>query len=173
MTRTWLPQEVGKRAIQFRDNCASRDSIAFYKNVFDGVPFDPDASTAWKTIPITSDASVVYFAASWPGNRIKIGKTKYGLLHDRISDLQCGNPYELRLLFFVPGEYQLETWLHRRFQHLRIRGEWFINRGDLRYFIECHLEPDELGFGMWSGDGITAKVKCHECGAEHIRVFDE
>ena len=44
---------------------------------------------------------------------------------ERLADLQCGTPYELRIIRMVEGGQKAEQWFHRRFAKHRIRGEWF------------------------------------------------
>jgi hypothetical protein len=74
----------------------------------------------------------VYFIRS--GEAIKIGKAS-GNVRDRMAQLQTANPADLELLGVMPGGLEEEAGLHRRFAHLRLRGEWFTCDQDLLDFI--------------------------------------
>lgn len=70
---------------------------------------------------------VVYVAQSGRvgGNgRVKIGFTS-GDPWRRIAELNTGNPYEIHLLFTLPGSLAREKQLHEEYKKHRIRGEWF------------------------------------------------
>ena len=60
------------------------------------------------------------------GTAVKIGT---GDVKERIKQLQCGNPRELRPVCTIElplGDgFQLEAALHRYYANYRIRGEWF------------------------------------------------
>jgi Meiotically up-regulated gene 113 len=64
---------------------------------------------------------VVYFVRA--GDAIKIGRTAH--LGARLRALATASAVPLELLAVVPGGRQLEARLHRRWRHLRLRGEWF------------------------------------------------
>jgi hypothetical protein len=85
-------------------------------------------------------ASVVYFiAAGSPPEAVKIGYT----LRDagaRLNGIQTSNHLEVRLLGTIPGDRGVERALHRRFAHLRLRGEWFRWDASIKAFIDS--DPD-------------------------------
>ncbi|HET9968528.1 MAG TPA: DNA methyltransferase [Streptosporangiaceae bacterium] len=64
----------------------------------------------------------VYFAVSGDGNRVKIGKTWN--VAARLEDLRRGDP-ALRSLGSIPGSFEIEHALHKRFRGHRLDGEWF------------------------------------------------
>jgi Meiotically up-regulated gene 113 len=64
---------------------------------------------------------LVYFVRA--GDAVKIGRT--GNLAARLKALATGSAVVLELLAAVPGGARLEARLHRRWRHLRLRGEWF------------------------------------------------
>lgn len=80
-------------------------------------------------------SSGVYFIQCGDGGPIKIGIAK--AVNERLADLQVANPYELRLLGYVPTDdaEALEGRLHGQFYQLRIRGEWFRPEAVLLDFI--------------------------------------
>lgn len=67
------------------------------------------------------------------GAFVKIGK---GLdPQKRLFQCQTGNPHEIRLLVTVPLYLYTEERAHGRFDHLRIRGEWFHRTREMDAFI--------------------------------------
>lgn len=63
----------------------------------------------------------------------------------RMSELQAGNPRELRIVALLPpgGETE-ERAMHRRFYEDRVRGEWFRWSPDLRELAVRHAVPEVL-----------------------------
>jgi Meiotically up-regulated gene 113 len=74
----------------------------------------------------------VYFLRD--GGCIKIGTSTN--VYARVSSGQTMNPRELVLIGSVPGDQRLEADLHRRFDSLRVRGEWFVATAELLAFID-------------------------------------
>lgn len=73
----------------------------------------------------------VYFVRA--GDRIKIGRaTDVGR---RFLVIQALHAYELSLVLSIPAHAALEAAIHRRFKHLKERGEWFRLEPDLAAFI--------------------------------------
>lgn len=75
---------------------------------------------------------VIYFIRA--DNAIKIGFT-FGSAESRLSTLQVANPSLLHLAGWTTGTEADERALHRRFEHLRIRGEWFRLDAELEHYI--------------------------------------
>jgi hypothetical protein len=73
----------------------------------------------------------VYFIRS--GDCVKIGVATNP--RARFSSLQVAHPSDLELLAVTSGGEAREKILHRRFQHLAVRGEWFRLEGDLVEYI--------------------------------------
>lgn len=73
----------------------------------------------------------IYFAqAQMPGGLIKVGKAKD--VASRISNLQHGMPFELKLIASIEGEVgHAEICIHRRLGQHRVRGEWFSPHPDV------------------------------------------
>lgn len=69
---------------------------------------------------------MVYFIQVGESGPIKIGYTRTDPTK-RLSELQTGNPYKLRLLLVLEGGFDLEHALHEKFADLRLEGEWFRN----------------------------------------------
>jgi hypothetical protein len=88
-----------------------------------------------------SKTSGVYFMECAEAKAIKIG---YAVdVVRRRDELQCGNPFELRLLAVMPGvPRQVERDLHSQFgvDNLYRNGgwEWFRDSPTLRQFIASH-----------------------------------
>lgn len=66
--------------------------------------------------------SVVYFIKNRYGE-VKIGKATN--VSKRLSQLKSGSPSDLYVFRTISGGIAEEKWLHKHFNHLRIRGEWF------------------------------------------------
>lgn len=77
--------------------------------------------------------SRVYFIQAANGY-IKIGYTAE--LSRRFANIAGGIPLAVTLLHDIPGSYDLENDLHRRFAHLRENGEWFRSAPELLQFID-------------------------------------
>lgn len=89
----------------------------------------------------TRDRGFVYFITD--GQAIKIGFSRYP--DGRQSDLQVAHYLPLRQIAQFFGAWSDEAFLHRKFQHLRIRGEWFRPETELIEFIAA-LERDRRWF---------------------------
>ena len=75
---------------------------------------------------------MIYFIAD-EHNRIKIGRSVNPF--ERLRQLQRATGSKLTLLAMEPYGRK-ETILHRKFAHLRIRGEWFRAGDDLVEYIK-------------------------------------
>lgn len=91
-----------------------------------------------------SSPCTVYFIStdavkSYP---IKIGRAIKE--QSRLSSLQSGCPYPLRILATCPGSHVVEKGLHWRFAKYRLQGEWF-RRGRLlmRFISELQAEAPQ------------------------------
>jgi len=84
----------------------------------------------------------VYFIRS--GDYIKIGVATNP--HQRMRDLQTGNPIKLEIMGAIPGSFEMETELHRQFSENRTEGEWFTVDNRIEDFITSivALFPDYL-----------------------------
>ena len=67
--------------------------------------------------------SFVYFIRC--NEFVKIGFSTNNLIK-RFEAIQCGNPYKLELEFIMPGGKIEEGELHKKFKHIKKRGEWYI-----------------------------------------------
>lgn len=68
----------------------------------------------------------VYLIESYNTQFYKIGVSK-NHPNKRVKQLATGNADELRLITYYQTENyrKLEKWLHRKFDALRLEGEWF------------------------------------------------
>lgn len=62
---------------------------------------------------------------------VKIGWTSH-TTKSRVSALQCGNPRTLITLASMRANRCCEAYLHRRYDHLRVVGEWFCFDQEMR-----------------------------------------
>lgn len=82
----------------------------------------------------------IYFIISENG-LIKIGFTTKKM-DRRLKELQCYSPDKLEVLETIEGNTKLESFLHRKFKHLKSHGEWFKNEKELMKFI-CNLRKKD------------------------------
>ena len=86
---------------------------------------------------------MIYFIESESGH-VKIGYTRNNV-NGRLAALQGGNPHKLFLRKTIEGDIVQENLIHKKFSHLRCKGEWFKLERDLIDFIESphKLIPSE------------------------------
>jgi hypothetical protein len=84
----------------------------------------------------------VYFAYSPEMDLIKIGLTKN--VESRAKALQRGVPYTVKILKSFRGSFYHEQYLHAKFEHLRIKNEWFKNDTEIISFLEGLEDGDKL-----------------------------
>jgi len=94
-------------------------------------PKTDDASQVWTK----TNGAKVYFITDDATGLIKIGRAMD--VEQRLKGLQTGAPGQLRVLADMDGGAAGEADMHRRFAHLRVRGEWFSPGDDLLQFIEA------------------------------------
>jgi hypothetical protein len=83
---------------------------------------------------------MIYFIRAGKSGNIKIGYTG-GTVKHRRGDLQPGNSTRLLILGVMDGDRSRETQLHRQFNSLHVRGDWFRAGQELRDFIRRHARP--------------------------------
>lgn len=100
-------------------------------------------------MPAPKPKAHTYFVRQ--GDAIKIGHSIDP--RQRLSNLQIGLPEELEVLAIVPAEVISEGAAHAKFNHLRLRGEWFRADPELLAFIKSirpvHVKGAE-GNPAWS-----------------------
>jgi predicted GIY-YIG superfamily endonuclease len=75
----------------------------------------------------------VYFVLAEELNHVKIGMTTD--INQRLSSLNSGHSCELRLLYYFPCSKEKE--IHKLFNHLRVKGEWFKYNEEIKAFINA------------------------------------
>ena len=83
----------------------------------------------------------VYFIVAPKAGAIKIGFSNDPI--GRFADLNTGSPEALVFYGSIPETRQFERGLHRKFRHLRIKGEWFQECDALYNYIEDLAEEYE------------------------------
>lgn len=83
----------------------------------------------------------VYLIGIVPGPQLPYVKIGYSSdVWDRLTQLQGGNPYELRVLSFFPGGKETEGAIHCALAAHRVRGEWFdLGSDPIRMFTDAYL----------------------------------
>jgi len=105
----------------------------------------------------------VYFIGA--GDRIKIGFSRRPT--ERLKDLQTSHHLKLELLATMPGSFQTEARLHKRFAHLKQKGEWFVARPELIEYIDQlngkrkpKPEPEIVGYPPRAPDPDICRTIC-------------
>ncbi len=73
---------------------------------------------------------------------VKIGFTNTATLeavHSRIRLFDVGNPFEITILGVMAGNQSVEFSLHRRFNSLKVKGEWFRVEETLTSFLRTEV----------------------------------
>lgn len=78
---------------------------------------------------INTDIPIIYFVRC--NEFIKIGSSKGNSLRARLSDLQVGNPYKLKLETFIIGDRRKEKTLHKQLKAHKRSGEWYQLSNDM------------------------------------------
>ena len=85
--------------------------------------------------------SGTYFIAEPDTGLVKIGRA-YDVAQ-RLGSLQVGNPRPLMILLVVEDR---ESDVHQKFNHLRVRGEWFRRDAEMdAYIAERHIAMNASG----------------------------
>ena len=107
----------------------SREEICAWWDSLDETQKNPPPRAK---VPVSAD-SYVYFIQC--GDLVKIGVAKD--VQGRLATLQTGNPAELNLLFYIPGDKDLERELQGRFYADSVGREWFRLSDEILAFIEA------------------------------------
>lgn len=101
----------------------------------------------------------IYFLRAEGQGFVKIG---YSVdVERRVAALRCGSPYELTVIGVLAGfDEDEEAALHKRFAHLRTRGEWFAEEGELAEFIKS-LRSEE-GYEEGNERSMDIETERHE-----------
>ncbi len=143
---TWIIKDVGKQfATGFWEGEKLAAELALQKYI-EGRPIVVGAQTN------QCRQTYIYFITAT--NRefpIKIGLTQSG--KSRFGALQTALPYDLQILGCYPIEGPAaEKMIHNKFNHLRLRGEWFERAPELMEFIQGlspkMVIPTEIAFQL-------------------------
>ena len=99
------------------------------------VRLDPPRDLRRKRAAPAPDSQKVYFMRQGDFGPIKIGWTTTTMKR-RLHTLKVASPWPLVVLLVIPGDRALESSLHEKFSHLRLRGEWFLPAPELMNEIE-------------------------------------
>jgi len=98
----------------------------------------------------------IYFAECEELGRIKIGHSRTPF--KRIRTLQIGTPTRIKLVAMMPG--LRDEWVHHRFAHLWVTGEWFRFGDEIRAFIsKFAVPPERAGELPWTVLGQMEYLK--------------
>ena len=104
---------------------------------------------------------MIYFAKSNRTMRIKIGKSMR--LRQRLKQLEVLHGEQLDVLGIMDGYTKEERELHRKFDHLNVRHEWFLPEPELLSFIARNGRPWDGKDEVFPGDGkLSLHIRCSE-----------
>ncbi|EGJ31224.1 MULTISPECIES: GIY-YIG nuclease family protein [Moorena] len=83
--------------------------------------------------PEEENPARLYFILDKGRNAIRIGYTTNP--NGNIRGLETKSVKTLELIKIIPGSAKMETEFHRKFQHLRISGEWFDATPEVMRYI--------------------------------------
>lgn len=127
------PIEVMRVWRQDKRNEAEREYVAAHRQEL--FPRGPDG---WCYVYFISDGR----------QRMKIGRAVDPMR--RLAELQVSHGQRLTLTVAVPAHAVVETAIHKRFEHLRLSGEWFAIDDELRVFVGALLSGKSPIALLWS-----------------------
>jgi len=77
---------------------------------------------------------MIYFIKAGNLNQIKIGYSKNPKA--RFYAINLSSPINLQLIKTIQGEKDNEKNIHKKFSHIKVKGEWFQQTKELMDFIE-------------------------------------
>ena len=86
---------------------------------------------------------------------IKIGRSSD--VKRRLSTLQVDNPDNLKIKYIAYGKGMYEKSIHRLFDYLNIKGEWFTSHEDIYEYIELlkpYSAPREEDYSPFKDRGL-------------------
>lgn len=95
--------------------------------------FSDPTPRVWRYKQIKEKPSVIYVIQPEGLDFVKVGQTRD--LYPRLSTIQTGCPYELRILFVLLDDGATEARIHRKLDEHLERGEWFR----LNEAVRAHL----------------------------------
>lgn len=93
-------------------------------------------------MPVCSP-TVYFIQDNPPEGPVKIGYTSRAI-HARVAEGQTFHANALTVLAETYGTRKDESALHRRFAHLRIRGEMFLYNAEIRDLVMHLIEGNNL-----------------------------
>lgn len=79
----------------------------------------------------------LYLILDEDADHLKIGRSKN--VKARLNQLQIANSHKLKLLYSVPKMGYLEKELHDTFKDKKVKGEWFLNDGEIIGYFNAFL----------------------------------
>ena len=112
--------------------CKHKVIISKYNEVFNSVALDDYQE--YLKIKKEKQNAYVYVIGNKEMKVCKIGFSNN--VFKRITAIQTGCPFKLEIFCIVEGSVQTEKKLHKKYDHLRLNGEWFKYEGLLKNSIE-------------------------------------
>lgn len=149
-----LSLRIEKRCSRLKVDADARTLIP-QPDYEDGLLLTPSVKVL--IIQYSFSAGHVYFLESVGLGRVKIGMSAEKP-SSRISTIRSSCPTDLKCVAVVPGGRALERELHKKYAHLRLRGEWFRITTDMRDLL-TYLERGAELERQWKRDRKIAKIQ--------------
>lgn len=102
-------------------------------------PVNGSGNRAYSCAETVPASGFIYFVTDGTG-AVKIGFTEN--VRRRLAGLQTGHHAPLVLMGAIPATLDAEQFIHQKFKHLKIRGEWFRSTQELIDFIADPVLPE-------------------------------
>ena len=108
---------------------------------------------------------MIYFIRQ--GKFIKIGYSVNP--NERIKDLQTGSPVKLHLQATMEGCFKTEKGLHKLFEHLKSKGEWFRYTDEMKNFIRVAKQNPSSNIKTlyMESQKLRINIKANRLGKSH------
>lgn len=112
--------------------CKHKVIIAEYESIFHSVALEDYQH--YLSVKKDKQNAYVYVVGNKEMNICKIGFSNN--VFKRLSAIQTGCPFKLEIFCVVEGSVQTERKLHKKYDYLRLNGEWFKYEGLLKQSVE-------------------------------------
>lgn len=135
----WIILDSGKQiSTRFLEKDRNRavQSLVRYLKTRPQFEYDP-------TLQSEELTGSIYWVTAWrPGFPVKVGYSSRGC-DARVGELQTGCPYELYVYAEGAGSETIEYNILRRFDYLRLKGEWLRRSPELMDYIHLHFRKTQ------------------------------
>lgn len=140
-----------------------------YGDMLSPSDFDQKASIeALDNIGYATKSWVYFVTCDTAKHLVKIGRARRPAF--RLSCLQIGCPFQLKMIGVTLGGSALEQALHSKFKSLHHRGEWFRRGPEMEPFIDCLIEfkPPQYKKLPRLPNSVSVKMRATKNGSHEV-----